>query len=263
MTGLHEELRCPRCSFTTDRASSFRRHLNRKNECKPSLADVPVEELKQHANSSSSNAWKCENCGGAFKSAQSLSNHRRRCDRVDHVAILCARVAALEARLAELERNNGPAVPSASSSAAAPRPGLLPFGQERIDHIASDVHLLDECVRRPWSAMPKLLKELHWHASVPCNHNIRATNVRLPYLLVFDGTQWRYTSTDKVVYQLIARCMDIMDSHMEDHHTVDRLGPRNVQGYLEFCDRYDSNDKVLIGSLKRSVRSLLMESIRK
>lgn len=259
MRGLHEELHCPRCSFTTNRASSLRRHLNRKNECKPSLADVSIEELKQQA---SSNAWKCGNCGGVFRSAQSLSNHRRRCERIDHMAIMCARVAALEARLADLERTS-PSTSSICPPEKTPRAGLVAFGQERIDHIAPDMHLLDECVRRPWSAMPKLLKELHWHASVPCNHNIRATNVRLPYLLVYDGTRWRYTPTDRVIFQLMARCIDIMDSHMEDHHVADRLGPVDVQGYQEFCDRYDSNDKALIGSLKRSVRSMLLESIRK
>ena len=41
---------CSRCSYETNKKGSFIKHLNRKNICKPKLADISIDEIKEQNN---------------------------------------------------------------------------------------------------------------------------------------------------------------------------------------------------------------------
>lgn len=73
-----EEYKCGRCGYTTDNISNIRRHVVRKQVCKPKVANIPIEEQrKKFLPDNKDKDIVCNDCGKKYSSRQGLYLHIR------------------------------------------------------------------------------------------------------------------------------------------------------------------------------------------
>ena len=73
-----EEYKCGRCGYTTENISNIRRHVVRKQVCKPKVANVPIEEQrKKFLPDDKDKDIICKDCGKKYSSRQGLYLHIR------------------------------------------------------------------------------------------------------------------------------------------------------------------------------------------
>lgn len=123
------------------------------------------------------------------------------------------------------------------------------FGKERIDYVCSGKRNLD-CVVK---SFPRLVKDIYFCPDFPENHTIQVTNVRLPYIKVFDGDKWSYMCTTSAVFHIIGKCIDALDAMVDPYYPP--------EGYQQFCDSYDRDDKSLLRKLQLTVRNVLRSQV--
>lgn len=71
-----ETFACNRCGYSTDNISNLRRHIRRKLLCKPKVADISIETLKNDFLPEQKNkTLSCANCGKSYASRQGLYLH--------------------------------------------------------------------------------------------------------------------------------------------------------------------------------------------
>lgn len=63
---IHE---CTRCGYKTKQAFDFKKHLQRKKLCEPTVADVPLDDLKKRYLSPRETLIDCPNCNKGFSSS--------------------------------------------------------------------------------------------------------------------------------------------------------------------------------------------------
>lgn len=124
-------------------------------------------------------------------------------------------------------------------------PGPVRFGKERIDYVCSVKRNMD-CVLK---SLPRLVKDIYFCPDFPENHTVRVTNIRLPYLQVYDGDKWSYMPTTSAVYHIIGKCVDALDAMMDPAFPS--------ESYQQFCEAYDLDDKRLLRKLQMTVRNVL------
>jgi hypothetical protein len=72
---------CPRCNYKTDRRSSFRIHINRKDICEAIVEDVELEDIRLEYNNNTAEkiVHICDQCNKHFTSKHNLVYHLKVC----------------------------------------------------------------------------------------------------------------------------------------------------------------------------------------
>lgn len=80
-----DEHKCPRCGYETDKISHFKNHLDRKNICKPKIADISLDKLRAKYFKEKIITHICEKCNTGFYSQSSYYVHRKMCMTNDNL----------------------------------------------------------------------------------------------------------------------------------------------------------------------------------
>jgi hypothetical protein len=86
---------------------------------------------------------------------------------------------------------------------------LRAYGKENWQSLPEDVIL--KLMKRVSSSIPEIIKNLHFNASMPENHNIRIPNQKFSRVQVFDGSQWVTKVKSAVLEDLIEKALDKCD----------------------------------------------------
>ncbi len=80
---------CPRCAYSTNLASNFLKHLNRRIICDPINSDISIENIKTDFINRKMNEYECKYCHKKYSSNESLKKHKQRCSEfIDKHSIL-------------------------------------------------------------------------------------------------------------------------------------------------------------------------------
>mgnify|MGYP001276497232 FL=1 len=72
------EYKCERCHYVAKHKGNIKKHLQRKNPCRPIHSDISVEELLEKLNKPK-NGFACNKCNKIFNSRQGKYQHQKRC----------------------------------------------------------------------------------------------------------------------------------------------------------------------------------------
>jgi len=83
------------------------------------------------------------------------------------------------------------------------------YGCENLEYITNN--LLKKLVNKPGTAIPKLLKIIHFNDDYPENKNLKVTNIHDPYIKVHDGSNWKLKNKGDIIEDIIINKRNILD----------------------------------------------------
>ena len=99
------------------------------------------------------------------------------------------------------------------------------YGCENIEYITEKV--LKKLVNKPGTAIPNLLKMIHFNDKYPENKNLKVTNIHDPYIKVHDGDAWKLKNKGDIIEDIIINKRDILDGAVvdseQDKKYIDKL----------------------------------------
>lgn len=213
---------CPRCGYATPQKMSLKRHLNRKNVCKPVLQDISIEEcLKLVA---SEKEKKCKYCEKEFTRHASLKYHLNICKKKE-IFEKEQEIQKLKEQL-ESERNKTNSSVTNNSNNNTTTNYNNCGNTYNIININSFketnyMALKDEIIKclqdqEPQLKVPvfeKIIDKVHFNKDYPENHNIYKPNIRDDRILTYNGEEFIVDklALDTILLkleQIIENCME-------------------------------------------------------
>ena len=130
------------------------------------------------------------------------------------------------------------------------------LGQENLDYLSSDY--LGKLLNLPYSAIPKLIKNIHFNPKHPENHNVRITNKKLPYAQVYKNNEWVISDKKEVIENIVDNGFNIIDSYYNEKS--DNLENHKKQKFKSFQGKYDGKEKGLIKKLNKDAELVLINN---
>ena len=131
------------------------------------------------------------------------------------------------------------------------------YGNENMNHIT--INFLDNLLKIPYSAVPKLLEEIYFHPDHPENCNIKITNKKLNYAKVFKNNEWKIKDKNSVIKDMVDKGYNIIDGHFSiDNKTI--LNFKKKKNFTDFQKKYDNNDKFLHRKLEKNTEILVINN---
>ena len=274
---------CQRCGYETNHKSVFKKHLLRKNLCKPKLNEITryvlllnnnfneeatnfKETSKCHTNVNSNvnlNVNKkglhiCDNCNKEFTTRQGKSKHKKlyckEKNKYDDLNMLKTLLEEKDKLITKILNDNKKENEKKDRQINKLMRQLLKlsnkttnnlsnnninshnkiiinaYGSENIEYITEKV--LKKLVNRPGSAIPNLLKMIHFNDNYPENKNLKVTNIHDPYIKVHDGDEWKLKNKGDIIEDIIITKRDILDGAITNEES-DEI-------YLEKLERLDN-----------------------
>ena len=87
------------------------------------------------------------------------------------------------------------------------------YGNENISYITSS--FANKLIEAPYTAIPNIIRSIHFHPSYPENHNIRITNKKEPYAKVYQNNKWVLTDKTELLEGLVDKGKNMLDDHRD------------------------------------------------
>ena len=128
------------------------------------------------------------------------------------------------------------------------------YGKEDISYIKDKY--FTELLKIPFVAIPKIVKDLHFHLEHPENHNILITNRKEPYIKVFKDNKWLLEDKKEVLDDLVDKSYDLLGEHYG-------IVEKNLQDYeqkrfINFSNQFDDDNGELKKKCSKDVELLLI-----
>ena len=219
---------CTNCGYTTKHKETYKRHLNRKNQCisKDSklVTNVCNNEIpSQNPHKSLTNPSQiiinpnndndCIYCGKSFKRKDNLKRHMESNCKImksqmtliesekskwqDEKFEMQAKTIELEKKVEQLNNDliNKPTM-NITNINTINNVKINNYGNETLDHLT--IQGVNKLIDAPYTAIPNIIKSIHYHPEHPENNNMKITNKRQPYIKILDDNKWRIDNKKKV-----------------------------------------------------------------
>ena len=107
------------------------------------------------------------------------------------------------------------------------------YGKENTNYLTEDY--LKKLLDKPYGGIQNLIKNIHFHPNHPENHNVKITNKKLPYALVWNDKIWETRNKKEVIEDLVDKGYMIMD-------TTNEIIDETNKKYESFVDKYESGE---------------------
>ena len=266
---------CDKCHYTTEHKHNYIKHLNRKNPCIPQNDNMVTTLTNPHKPSqiphktltnpsqiptNPNNDNDCIYCGKSFKRKDNLKRHMESYCKImksqmtsieSEKSALIDKTAALELKTTELENqikklnkdlkskpqniitnnNNNNTQNNINNTI-----NINSYGNESIEHLNSGY--LKDLIGLPYTAVQKLIKDIHCNPKVPENHNLRKRNKKDKYIEYYDGKQWKIEDKRKQLDHLVDMTFTILENIVDGEDDIDN---KHLERFSNFRDKYYEN----------------------
>jgi hypothetical protein len=105
------------------------------------------------------------------------------------------------------------------------------YGKENTYLTADKIRAL---LARPYESIQELIKMLHFNSEHPENHNVKITNKKEPYALVWNNPIWEIRKKKSVVKDIVDKGYMMIDT------THDNMDESNTK-YIKFQTKFDDD----------------------
>ena len=271
------------------------RHLSRKKPCPPNRSFISCEALKnkivyglphknaqtpkytaQKRTNNAQNAqnplnirkikkpqklFTCNNCSQSFTRKDSLTRHLRKfCtkkkEKDGKIEALSNELEQMKLEKEKMKLEMGKLLDRIGDTHIQNQQiniHINNYGRENIDYISNDT--VQKLLNMPYTAVPKILEDIHFNPEHPENHNIRITNRKLPFAAIWKDNKWELRNKKQVLTDMVDKGFNILDNK----YCYDKDSDTNRKKVVEnFQDKYNYQDKDLMKSLKKDVEILLI-----
>ena len=117
------------------------------------------------------------------------------------------------------------------------------FGQENKDYISDK--FMTNLLKNPSTAVPELLKQIHFHPEHPENRNVKITNRKERFAHVFKNEQWQIANKQDVLKKMVDSGFDLLDNCYESgkRKEIDKTKQHKYEKFQEKMDNQESTER--------------------
>lgn len=260
---------CKRCGYECNMKHHLKRHLQRKNVCKPKdhdAGDLDVSILLkefENSNQTSSTLFHCKYCQKQFNDSGNRYRHQRSCPKIidcNDIKSLKQTVYELKKEIINLKENvRHNIITNTITNNNTFNINVNNFGNESYEHITND--FLKQCLLNSTTGVKTLIEKIHFSEEAPENKNVRMKSLKNNLVEVADNKKWVVKDANEAMDSMINKGCKLMngfyfncDSGMM-MHDINELDTR-IQSFL--LSVIDKNNKHYF-ALRRRIFALIME----
>ena len=256
---------CNICEFSTKNKTLYQRHLTCKKHIKLSSNSAPNDEnlhifphfsTFSHIIENTPEIHKCRYCNKSFARSDSLIRHiNENCkdklnltnqDRLDrqYEELLNLLEKEREEHKEQLDKvldkvGNTTINNQTTNLMQTNNVQVNNYGNENLDMLTDN--FMKKMVTFPYTAIPKMIKKIHFNDNYPENKNIRMLNKRDGKLQILQKNKWTYVDKKDQMIQLIDDKNYILDRYYEDNKQI--FGSNQQTRFDRFQIQYSENNK--------------------
>jgi len=253
---------CEHCDYSTKYKSDFTKHTKSKkhrrnigeiNELGEELTPMSTNEHKmstnehtmstnEHKMSTKNPTFSCDFCGLDFSTKPNKRRHELHFCK-ENVSVKDLKIRTLEKEKKKLEKQIikmmdkvGTINNTTNNNTNNNTQNIIVvnnYGKENTDYLTVDK--IKALLDRPFDSVQELIKMLHFNSDHPENHNVKITNKKEPYALVWNEPIWEVRKKTSVVKDIVDKGYLMIDT---THDSMDESNKK----YINFQTKFDDDE---------------------
>jgi len=241
---------CTICKFSTKLHGNYIRHLNTKKHKRLSENSLSVMVMSSNEHKMSSNEHKmskmstkeytiqtnqkkfiCDYCDYRFTTMATKRRHELHFCKSNE-ALNIIKIKKLENEKKGLRKEIEHLLTKVGNNNNNTTNNIIivnSFGKENLDYINDE--FIKKITKEPYGAIPKLLRTIHFHPKFPENHNVKITNIKLPYASVWNKKTWEMRNKKEVIDHLVNKSCNILDCTIAE------------KSFTNFMKKYENDEE--------------------
>ena len=242
---------CPKCNIVFGRNHILKKHLEKKNDCRI---------YKTLIFNTNENKYVCKYCDKLYCDKYILLNHYKIC-KIKKEQTIIEQYNVLNNKVIELENKFNNTIISntvnnnINTINNTVNLTITPFKDSNNYFNPKQIkYLLD----RGYKSVEECIKQKHFNADHPENHNVYISNNRDKYANIYDGKEWIIEDKNEIVDNLISDNTDYLIDNFND--MIDELDTKIINKFNKFKnDMEDGGESIADFSkrMKENVKILL------
>jgi hypothetical protein len=130
------------------------------------------------------------------------------------------------------------------------------YGEEDTKYITKQYIL--NLLQKPYTAIPELIKHIHFNEEHPENQNIKITNKKEPYVKILKDNKWELQNKKDTINDLIDKQHSTLNESKIQKKMDKYLDEDDKDRIEQFNDKYKKDDKDLMNKLYKESEMMIM-----
>ena len=262
---------CSLCKFVTILKSNYNQHLKTKKHLRnynislcPMVMSTNEHKMSTNEHKMSTNEHKmstdklkysCDFCDLTFKSKPNKRRHELHYCKENN-SIMSSKIKKLEKEKKNLESKIIKLIDKVGNVTNNTNNIIVVnnYGKENTDYLS--VEKIKSLLNRPFDSVQELIKMLHYNPEHPENHNVKITNKKEPYALVWNNPIWELREKKKVIKDLVDKGYMILDS---THDTIKSYDKK----YIKFQHMYEDDNSSIKNKIEAETELVIINESKK
>jgi len=246
----------PMVMSTNEHKMSTNEHKMSTNEHKMSTNEHKMS-TNEHKMSTNNLEYSCDFCHLKFKSKPNKRRHELHYCKENN-SIMSSKIQTLEKEKKKLEKEIVKLIDKVGNVTNNNNTNNIivvnNYGKENTDYLTIDK--IKKLLNRPYDSVQELIKMLHYDPDHPENHNIKITNKKEPYALVWNDPIWELRKKKSVVKDLVDKGFMMIDT------THDNINETNNK-YIKFQDNFEDNASNIKDKIEEETEIVIINETKK
>ena len=251
------EYTCKLCNKTFDHKSTYVRHCNKKKSCiiPQKVEDLIVNPQEPEEVDDASVGLECNYCDKIYTRNDNLKRHLKTCKLkiYSEIDLLKQQINKLENKqlIKNITNNNinnniNNNTNNNTNNGTINNITINQYGKEDMSHITLQDFkgLFSRCN----SCVPFFVELLHFNKDKPENNNIYISNMKSPYLMLYDGAKWKLAEKNAILDDMYDDKCEILVNKYED--LKDHLDESIMNKFSKFLNKYELMKDNVIKDIK-------------
>jgi hypothetical protein len=211
----------------------------------------------EHKMSTNSLKYSCDFCDLIFKSKPNKRRHELHFCK-ENTSIMSSKIKTLEKEKKKLEKEIGKLIDKVGNVTNNNNTNNIivvnNYGKENTDYLT--VEKIKKLLNRPYDSVQELIKMLHFNEDHPENHNVKITNKKEPYALVWNDPIWELRKKKSVVKDIVDKGYMMIDT---THDNIDETN----NNYIKFQHNFEDNDTNIKDKIEEETEIVIINETKK
>ena len=252
---------CCYCLFSSNQKNDYNRHLKTKKHNKNVSNNETnmVMTTNDHKMTTKNLKYSCDFCDTSFSSKPHKRRHELHFCKENN-SIMSTKIKTLEKEKKKLEKQIEKMIDKVGTVNNTTNNNntqniivVNNYGKENTDYLTFEK--IKKLLDRPYDSVQELIKMLHFDVNHPENHNVKITNKKEPYALVWNDPIWELRKKKSVVKDLVDKGYMLIDT------THDINNPNKK--YIKFQDNFEDDTTNIKGKIEEETEIVIFNESKK
>ena len=260
---------CIECNYSSNIKCNWERHLKSNKHFKhlnKSLSPMvksqkePKKSQKEPKKSQKEPVFLCDFCDSKFITYANKRRHENHSCK-ENTIIMSNKIKTLEKEKKKLEKQIEKMIDKVGTVNNTTNNNntqniivVNNYGKENTDYLTFEK--IKKLLDRPYDSVQELIKMLHFDVNHPENHNVKITNKKEPYALVWNDPIWELRKKKSVVKDLVDKGYMLIDT---THDDIDNPNKK----YIKFQDNFEDDTTNIKGKIEEETEIVIFNESKK